>query len=270
MTDPDNPENPECPACLAKNVPMVTFPCFPTHRICLRCEKKMPIKYCPSCRIPYSDIAEIFKYAYSLYTKGKCDEANKYYKIVIEVYEIEDRPVLKSECYRLALMNLGCNYHNRGNYELAKKYYLTAEKEGCYDVYQRLGRVYFAEKLYGESEKYFRLSIEKGICDSNIYNNLGRIYLIQSKLDDASTYFVLAIESGDKTHATFNLGIVHLKRSELDDAEKMFKIAKDNGNGPDANYQLGRIAEYRGNLIEAEKYYLAVTGMPERKFIGSR
>ena len=108
-------------------------------------------------------------------------------------YGIDERDTFKMEDGIIDLY-YGIHYEIKKNYELMKKYYLTAiEKDNC-DAMNYLGLYYGKiEKDYKQMKKYYLMAIKKG-NDTAMYN-LGLYYKeIEKDYKRMKKYYNMAIE----------------------------------------------------------------------------
>jgi tetratricopeptide (TPR) repeat protein len=145
------------------------------------------------------------------------------------------------------------NYFAVGDFKNALELASSIENEEDGFKYGIMGSIYFKQKLYVESEKYYLLATKKNIEGS--YNNLALLYSEQKRYNEAEKYYLLAIEKKEDI-ALFNLALTYQEQKKYDDAEKYYLLAieKGNKNAP-MNLAILYMNQYN-NLENAEKYFL--------------
>ncbi|KPJ78503.1 MAG: hypothetical protein AMJ54_03220 [Deltaproteobacteria bacterium SG8_13] len=125
---------------------------------------------------------------------------------------------------------LGKQYMLAGNYTLALKHLLDAEKLYPDDhiLQNYIGQVYFLKESYDRSIEHFEKALELKPDYAVARNNLGAVYLTMKEWDKAIEVF--SALSGDLLYATphfpqYNLGRAYYGKKQYSVAEQYFKKA---------------------------------------------
>lgn len=123
---------------------------------------------------------------------------------------------------------IGNSYYEQGNYPLALKELLEAEKLDPKNpiVQNNLGLIYFMRERFDTAEQHIKRAIEINPNYSDARNNLARIYLEQKKYPEAERELKIAINDltyagGDR--AWLNLGLLKFRQARWTEARRAFE-----------------------------------------------
>ena len=125
---------------------------------------------------------------------------------------------------------LGSIYEKRGESELAlREYEMALEKDSHFlPAMTRLGELSYLMGQYGQSERYYRKSIEMAPRNGDLYNNLCWVYLSQGKrLKEAESLIMKAMELNPEHKGYYldTLGAIYLKQHRYREAVCVLEMA---------------------------------------------
>ena len=89
--------------------------------------------------------------------------------------------------------NLGAIYFMEKNYQLSEKYYKESIADGSETALNDLAVLYHEQKIWDLAEKYYKLAIEAGNIEA--ITNLGDCYFEQKKYRLAKEYYEMNLEN---------------------------------------------------------------------------
>jgi len=222
-----------------------------------------------------------------LYILGNFNEANKYFKDVLELSQRKDL----QEMFRIEMLffqgaafgNIGLIYSDKGELDVALKYHKEALKvhreigyrQGEADQFGNIGLIYHYKGDLDEALKYHKeaLTIDREIGyrqgEASDLGNIGLMYSDKGDLDEALKYHKEALkihrEIGyrqGEANALGSIGLIYRAKGELDEALKYInealtidlEIIYRKGEAIQLG-NIGIIYSAKGELDEALKYH---------------
>jgi len=182
--------------------------------------------------------------------KGDFEEALKYYKQCIAIYEKE----LGTNHVKTAVIynNIGSVYNKKGDYEKALSFYkkCMAIKEKVYgtnhvktaQTYNNIGLVYEKKGDYEKALSFYKkcMTIEEKVYGTNhvrtavTYNNIGMVYWKKGDNEEALSFYKKCMTIYEKVYGTNhvetavtynNIGLVYENTGDVEEASKLFQKA---------------------------------------------
>ena len=147
-----------------------------------------------------------------------------------------------------ALNNLGFLYYKQKNYVESEKYYKLATEEND-DI--RITALNNLMNLYSNNEILNALGHLHG--DQGVLMDFGMQFLMGGKYEEAKKYYNYAVEEGC-IYGLSNIATIHELQGNINEAEKYYLKAIEKGDVK-ALESLGTLYENNNNYEKAEKYY---------------
>ena len=183
-----------------------------------------------------------------LYSLGRLDEAEVFYKKVIEI-----KPNVNGY-NNLGTLQKVMNKLNEAEENIKKA---IALKPNLAETYYNLALVQTQKGKLEEAEINYKRAIERKTNQSKFYNNLGDILFKLIKLEEAEVNYKKAIQLRPNQAEFYNnLGTTLLKLNRFDDAEANYRKAIElKPNLAEAYVYLGIVLMELGKLKESEISY---------------
>ncbi|MEV7657571.1 tetratricopeptide repeat protein [Streptomyces anulatus] len=148
---------------------------------------------------------------------------------------------------------LGDLVRGDGDHQSAMRWYQKAAEGGrTRDVASRIASLYYSWQEYEESERWYRIALNKG--DEHAVNDLGLALEQLGDMEEAGLMFQRSAEQGDATGAS-NFGLLLEERGKSAEARKWFAKAHELGDYSGA-YLLGNSLTLEQRYDEAEGWLL--------------
>jgi type IV pilus biogenesis/stability protein PilW len=162
-----------------------------------------------------------------------------------------------------ALLQIGTSHLLNGNFPLALKNLLEAEKFGPNDptIQNNLGMAYYVRRKYEDAEKHFEKAVSLRADYTDARNNLGRLYVDMGAYDKAIEQ--LTIADNDLTYTTpekvwTNLGYAYFKKGDYNQAKPiLLKAVKARRNDCET------VSNYGRTLYELHDYAVAAEALDQ-------
>jgi len=228
------------------------------------------------------DTEIINKLALGLANQGKFEEAVVYFRKSLEIksdaevyyllgltYQKLKKLAEAEKSFKQALVinenmpqpynGLGLICFERGEYQLASKYYKLTIKHNPYDfaAYNNLGNAYKKMNKNREAIKCYLRALKITSQKPEPYNNLGTVYFQEEEYKKSQKYLKKAIEvDPNYAMAYFHLGVLNRRINLLDEAIKyLLKYNTFNPNHAESYRILGGCYLDQDNLAMAKKYF---------------
>lgn len=235
-----------------------------------------------------------------LHRQGRYQEA---YPLLREAVETAERiPGLGCGDVVNLLVNLGVNYHERGQPGEAEKIYRRAlalsQEEGCgtnhpgtAEALSNLATLAFARGHYEAAESMYRAALSGYVTaygpaqpqTANVQENLGSLYKVRGRLTEAESLYQRSLETResalgpnhpDVAQTLINLASIHVLAGDLDKAEyearRALLIAKHAQNAEAvlaaAYVSLANALRFQKRNVEAEWTYRTALPMFEKQY----
>ena len=159
------------------------------------------------------------------------------------------------------MYSIGFSYSLLGKSRTAKKYYISAAKNGNIRAVNALGVISVNEGKYDLALKFLEHAVKLKYNPS--LNSLGFLYFKMKKYDLSEKYYKESIESepkdfGEKfykSEAMCNLGILYEKQGMDEPAVQYYKMGIEYNKHPRSMVHLGKFYQSKEKLDLAKKYY---------------
>lgn len=159
-----------------------------------------------------------------------------------------------------AYRQLALAHQDQGNFDLAEEYAkkLISLNTSFPTSYNLLGSIYQKQGKFDLAEEQYQKAVEvSDKKDATAYYNLGSLYAKQENITQAIAEYQEALKLDPNSADTHtNLGVIYLNQKKLDLAiEELQKAIALNPKQQEAYYNLGKAFEEKGDIKEALKQY---------------